>query len=463
MKQESLFSFKLTEAKKSRTKITAFGGIPLLLETYRALGLHHVADRCLQFKKRGWKENSILEELIALQVAGGECMEDVEYLKRDDGKMLMGYETLPSSVTVRRFLHSFDEGISEPRELGWAFIPEENAVLKSLNEVNRQLVGKMIRKENPSFLTIDADASVIASDKQNALDTYKGGTGYQPMLAVWAEKLLIIKDQFRDGNVNAAADGLEFLKAIESNLPKRKDNKKTKLRLRSDGAWYQHEIMEYCMEEGYEFSISADVSYGLKRFVFAIPEAEWKPLHQISGKGKIKTDREYAILKFTTASLSQADIKKRIEDYRYIVIRARRTQYDLLEGAYHYDAIVTNMDWETERQIAWHYERCGTIEKVIAILKNDLAGGKFPCGTFGANAAWFRINCITHNLIQALKMIALPFEWFYTRLKTLRFKLFCIAGRVIRHARQTFLQLARGHPILPIYARAREKLAQVAI
>lgn len=435
MKQELLFSFKLMEAKKSRTKITAFGGIPLLLATYHALGLHHVADRCLQFKKRGWGENSILEELIALQAAGGECMEDVEYLRRDDGKMLMGYDTFPSSVTVRRFLHSFDEGISEPRELGWAFIPEENSVLKSLNEVNRQLIRRMIQQENPSFLTVDADASVVQSYKQNALATYKGGTGYQPMLAVWAEKLLIIKDQFRDGNVNAAADGLEFLKQIESNLPRGKHNKKIKLRLRSDGAWYQHEIMEYCVEEGYEFSISADVSHGFKRWVLAIPEKEWKPLHQMSSEGKIKTEREYAVLKFTTASLSQANIKKRIEDYKYIVIRTRRTQYDLLEGAYHYDAIVTNMNWDIERQIHWHHERCGTIEKVIAILKNDLAGGRLPCGTFGANAAWFRINCLTHNLIQALKIIALPFEWFYARLKTLRFRLFCIAGRIINHAR----------------------------
>lgn len=462
MKQKLLFPFKLKESKKSNSKITSFGGVPLILETYRALGLDHVVERDLRFKERGWEENTMMEELIALQVAGGDCMEDVDYLKADDSKILSGHETLPSASAVGRFLHLFDKEISERRELGWAYIPEENELLRSLNEVNRHLIRKLIQRENPSFITLDVDATVAKSYKRNALETYKGGKGYQPIQAIWAEKRLIIKDQFRDGNVNAAADALEFLKQCEGNLPRQKNNKKIKLRIRSDGAWYQHDIMEYCMKEGYEFSISADVSYGLKRFVHAIPEEEWKPLYQITEEGRVKTEKEYALLRFTTASLSQAGIKERIENYRYIILRTKRTQYDLLEGPYHYDAIVTNMHWEIERQIGWHYERCGTIEHVIDILKNDLGGGQFPCGTFGANAAWWRITCIVHNLIQALKIIALPFSWFYTRMKRLRFRLFCIAGRIINHARQTFLQLARGHPILSIYRQARWRLATFA-
>jgi len=155
-------------------------------------------------------------------------------------------------------------------------------------------------------------------------------------------------------------------------------------------------------------------------------------------------------------------MRRRIEDYHYIVTRTLRTQTDLIEGPYHYDAIATNMEWEPENLIRWHYERCGSVEKVIDILKNDLAGGRFPCGTFGANAAWWRITCITHNLVQALKMIALPFSWFYTRMKRLRFRLFCIAGRIVSHARRTYLQLARGHPVLPVYNEARQRLAAFA-
>lgn len=463
MKQSHLFPFKLSESKRVKSKITCFGGLPLILETYRTLGLKRLVDKILRFKGRGWEENTILEELIALQVAGGDCMEDVEYLKADDSKTLAGYETLPSSSAVARFLHCFDEGVSDPRGLGWAFIPEENDLLKNLGEVNRQLVRKLIKMERPKVMTLDVDATVAKTYKRNALETYKGGKGYQPIQAVWAEKRVVIRDQFRDGNVNAAASALPFFKQCERDIPRQANGQKIKLRLRSDGAWYQHDVMEHCVKQGYEFSISADVSYGLKRFVLAIPEEDWKPLYKMTDEGRIKTEMEYAILRFTTASLSQAAIKERIEKYRYIAIRKPNRQYDIFYGHYHYEAIVNNMGWDPERQIWWHYERCGSIEQVIDILKNDLGGGKFPCGTFGANAAWWRITCITHNLIQALKMIALPFSWFYTRMKKLRFRLFCIAGRIISHARQTFLQLARGHPILPIYRQARLQLASFAI
>lgn len=463
MKQESLLPFKLSESKRFKSKTTAFGGLPLILETYRTLGLDRVVSKHLHLKDRGWEENDILEELITLQVAGGDCMDDVEYLKVDDAKILSGHENLPGSSAVGRFLHRFDEGVSESRGLGWAYIPEENDFLKGLNEVNRHLIRKFIEKENPSFITLDVDATVAKTYKRDALETYKGGRGYQPMQAIWAEKQLIMRDQFRDGNVNAAASALNFLKQCEENLPRQKNNKRIKLRIRSDGAWYQHDIMGYCVRRGYEFSISADVSYGLKRFVMALPEEDWKPLYQITKDGAVKTDKEYALLRFTTASLSQAGIRERIHKYRYIITRTPNSQYHLFEGPYIYEAIVTNMDWDIQRQIWWHFERCGTIEHVIDILKNDLGGGKFPCGTFGANAAWWRITCITHNLIQALKIIALPFSWFYTRMKRLRFRLFCVAGRIIKHARQIFLQLARGHPILPIYRQARVKLAAFAI
>jgi hypothetical protein len=38
---------------------------------------------------------------------------------------------------------------------------------------------------------------------REALYTYEGSRGYQPMLAVWAEMDGVLADEFRDGNVPA--------------------------------------------------------------------------------------------------------------------------------------------------------------------------------------------------------------------------------------------------------------------
>ncbi len=128
-----------------------------------------------------------------------------------------------------------------------------------------------------------------------------------------------------------------------------------------------------------------------------------------------------------------------------------------------YELIVTNMDWAGDRLIRWHHERGGTIEHVNKQIKSDLAGGVLPCAAFGANAAWWRIQCIAQNLVRALQLHALPEELSTCRLKKLRLWLFCIAGRVIKTGRQMIVKLCHGHPSFAIYRDARRLIADMAM
>ena len=60
--------------------------------------------------------------------------------------------------------------------------------------------------------TIDLDATVIESWKREAKATYEGGTGYQPVLALWAEMNVVVAEEFRDGNVPAQQELLPVAK-----------------------------------------------------------------------------------------------------------------------------------------------------------------------------------------------------------------------------------------------------------
>lgn len=109
-----------------------------------------------------------------------------------------------------------------------------------------------------------------------------------------------------------------------------------------------------------------------------------------------------------------------------------------------YFAVATNRwDWDAVRLLEWQREKAGTVEALQDVLKNDLAAGVMPCGRFGANAAWLRLAVITHHVRTALKRVALPEKWLRARPKRMRFQIFCSPGKLVTHARKTWLRVKR--------------------
>jgi hypothetical protein len=83
--------------------------------------------------------------------------------------------------------------------------------------------------------------------------------------------------------------------------------------------------------------------------------------------------------------------------------------------------------------LRWHWEKAGTIEHVHRVMKDELGAGVMPSGRFGANAAWFRINALTFNVLTVLKRRALPARLREARPKRLRFEWFTLPGKLAVH------------------------------
>ena len=72
-------------ADKNETGLTSFSGLPLYIETANVSGLCAAIKNGLQTKGQGWNDLQIILSLILLNLAGGDCVEDVERLESDEG------------------------------------------------------------------------------------------------------------------------------------------------------------------------------------------------------------------------------------------------------------------------------------------------------------------------------------------------------------------------------------------
>ena len=431
--------------------LTALGGVPLLVQTFRSLGLPAQVREHVRIKERarGYDEATLVESFVALNAVGGECFDDFERLREDPGLSEMLGHGIPSPEAARKFLYQFhaEEKIeaAKGRRTGdeKAYIPAESEPLAGLGLVNRALVRELGRRcPEQRIATVDQDATIIGSRKQLALRTYEGERGYQPMLAVWAETNVVLADEFRDGNVPAMMAPLVVAKQAFGALPETVMT----YYYRGDSACHESDLINWLRDENREegprgrigFAISARMSEALHKAIGKAPEEAWEPY----GKPHAEEIRECAEVSFVPGEKSE---HKDTQPLRYIAIRIRQRQESLFaDGSkVKHFAVLTNIrEWRAGRLIEWHREKAGTIEGVHDVLKNELAAGVMPSKYFGTNAAWLRLAVIAHNVLTALKRLALPAELLTARPKRLRFLIFNTPGRLVHHARRLVLRLA---------------------
>jgi hypothetical protein len=441
--------------------VTAHVGLPGMIEGFHVLGVAASCQRWLRLKKRqrGPTEAEWVELLVGLHLAGGQCPEDIGRLKEDDGlRRLWPVLGKVSARSALDFLMRFHDPKQEGSVPGKAVIRPETPALAALGRVNTDLLATVQRHHPVTRATLDVDASIHACDKKDALHTYEGERGYQPVAAYWVEQRLIVRDQFRDGNVPAGMGNADFVREAFAMLPPEVRDRF----LRADSALYDQRLLRDLDRAGVGFAISADLTVELRAEIARLAPAAWKPLANADGTPG-EPGRLWAEVPFVP---DDPTARKGEPPYRYLAIKlpTRPRQGDLFDPPPpEYVALVTNRTGPGDALIHWHREKCGTIEHVHDWIKHDVGGRYFPSGAFGANAAWYRLAILALNLFQALSTLALPEAWRTERLGTVRFRWLGRAGRVIRHARRYLIVLSHlAADLLTVCLDARRALARLA-
>jgi len=482
--------------------MTGLAGLPVYLDLMHAMGLSELIGRHLQVKQRGWTDAQMVLSLMLMNIAGGDCVEDLSKVEKDEGfcRILRRMEqqgmrrserremerrwrkgrwrSVPSPSSAFRYLSAFHDGKQKKRVEGKAFIPVPNGHLRGLAKVNEGMAAFMQKRDPKKTATLDQDATLVATAKRDALFGYKGFKSYQPLNTWWAEHQMVLHTEFRDGNVPAGYEQLRALKESLALLPQGVDQ----VRLRSDTAGYQHSLLRYC-ERGedcrfgrIEFAVGADVTPEFKKAVLTeVGDKDWKAIYKEFDGNRMETDQEWAEVCFVPNAIGY---RKDAPVYRYIAIREAMGSMDLPgmsmpQQAFpfqtlqmdlqHYKlfGLVTNMDWDGEALIHWHRERCGKSEEAHSVMKRDFAGGKLPSGDFGENAAWWWIMILAMNFNTIMKRLVLGGSWVSRRMKAIRFSFINIPGRIVERSRELIIRLVKGHSSLELYLEARERIMEM--
>ncbi|CAL1242031.1 transposase [Candidatus Methylocalor cossyra] len=207
---------------------------------------------------------------------------------------------------------------------------------------------------------------------------------------------------------------------------------------------YQAAIFNACEENKQRFAIGADLDAAVKAVIAEIPEVAW--------------------VKWRDAQIAETvhSMTKTQKAFRLIVVR-RPQPGDLFDEnapRYRYTAVASNRMESAADILAWYAQRGETSENRIKELKLGFGMERMPCGQFSANAVFFRLGVLAYNLCQGFKRWALQKEWRRYQVQTLRWRLYQIAGKVVRHAGRVYLKV-RAH-VVELFESVRAQCWQLA-
>ena len=145
---------------------------------------------------------------------------------------------------------------------------------------------------------------------------------------------------------------------------------------------------------------------------------------------------------------------------RLIVRRVKPTPGSQLAlfARYSYHAFITDRDGEMLELEADH-RRHAEVENAIRDLKYGVGLNHMPSGRFAANGAWLAGQVMAHNLARWTARIGLGEQIVAT--KTLRRRVFALAGRITRSARRLTLHLPQHWPWETQFSRALARLRAI--
>jgi hypothetical protein len=419
-----MLPFKL---KRTEEHITARSGLVLYAEFMKAMRVTELVNE--YFPKVGsgnsYKASEYITPISLMLYGGGESIEDVREIRGDATlRKLTGLQKIPSVLAIGDWL----------RRMG------ERSGVVATERVNASICQNILQRDKRNNYTLIVDPTIIETGKREAQMTYLGYKGYRPVVATIKELGLSTAYEFKEGNDMGGR--VDIIKKAFGVMPLGK----TIGRVLLDSEYYSNDVMEYLNTTGAKWIIAGGKDSSVMRNIKNIKDESWKPFRAKDG---VMTDREIAETIPATEKGQGA--------FRLIVLRWRESQGELFGDNYCYHCLATNITEENVSEVVWLYNGRAHIENHIKEIKGGFGMERMPSGEFKANAVHFAIGIMTYNLFIAQRLLTMPEDWKNKTIKSIRWLLVEMAGKLIEHGRMTILKLVSGVEKYMVYLEMRRR------
>jgi len=399
-------------------ELTSDGGVFLIHNFMNKINFLSIIEKhffiASDHAMRTFTNPKMLMQFIYLTVLGYHNQDHHNDLRKEPAiSSCFNEETLASQPTVSRFIARLDE-----------------SSLSCLKKINDHLVEKYYDITPPEYLIFDIDTSYFETygkQEGGAYNTHYGHCGLSPLMIFDNETGLLIESDLREGSryCSSGVDDLltELLERYQNKFPKI-----TRL-LRGDSGFAAPSIYESCEKTGSKYVIRLKANQVLQREAQAIFDEAFDDE---------KFQEDQVIIGEYSYQAKSWDRKRRV------VFEVKHHGGQLVRD---FTYIVTNLETDKLELVLELYRKRGSMENFIKEAKNGFGVAKVSQKQLIANQNQLMMKMITYNLIQIFKALVLPESMKSFQVETLRNKIFKIAAKKIRHARQTIFKFCSHFPL----------------
>jgi Transposase DDE domain group 1 len=424
-----------------KSGLTRFGGLSLFHGFCRSFAIRRFLQtyvRWPHYDYRGFHPaDMFLAHVFTIVVGLGRIENTQSLLHNGLIPPLLGLNDFPHRDTLRTFLSRFNA-----------------QSLPSLQAAHDKLRQELFRRLGVVYsAVIDADTTALMT--YGAQEGVARGyipkrrhrqSSYAPILSSEARSGLSLGMELRAGNIHGAVGAGEFLRPILGKMPS--TIAATRIRLRLDGAFYDHKIIEPLHAEHFGYVTVARMYKRLQQEMLAARYEEfaqgWEAAEFAYTPWHWKEEHRFVAVRRPTAVESE---------------EVQRNLFTFKSYTYH-RVLLTNLDLTPAGVWRFYCDRA-VQELLLREFKEAYGMSKIPSRNFWANAAYMEMILWAYDLVLTFQKLCLPPEVQHWNISTLRRELWWLPAEWVRRGHRNILALPEKYPRQDLFAQIQQAASRV--